>query len=90
MLYLQIKPNDVEPFKDYLLVNGWDIVSQDGGQSNFIGWAYIIHLSKNIAEKKAETWLHFSDNQGTQESHIELNVVAKLELTELLKNYYAS
>ncbi len=90
MLYLQIEPQEVEPFKDYLLANDWDIVSQDGGQSQFIGWAYIMHLSKTLDGKLAETWLHFSENQGVQEAHIELNVPAKTELTNLLTAYLAT
>jgi hypothetical protein len=87
VLYLQIEPQDVEPFKAFLVKNGWEVVSQDGGQSNFIGWAYIIHLSKTIDTKLAETWLHFSENMSKQESHIELNVIAKNELTNLQKQF---
>jgi len=87
MLYLQIEPQDVESFKTFLIDRGWQIVSQDGGQSNFIGWAYIIHLSKTIDDKLAETWLHFSENMSKQEAHIELNVIAKTELTALQREF---
>jgi hypothetical protein len=87
MIYLQIEPHNVEPFKDFLVTKGWNVASQEGGQSNFIGWAYIIYLTKEIDGKQAESWLHYSENMSTQESHIELNVIAKEELTSLLKEF---
>lgn len=87
MLYLQIEPQDVEPFKEFLIVNDWQLISQEGGQSNFIGWAYIIYLQKTIDGKMAETWLHFSEHMSTQASHMELNLIARNELTQLLKQF---
>jgi len=87
MLYLQIEPQNIEPFKEFLISHDWEVASQEGGQSNFIGWAYIIHMQKKMDDKFAEAWLHFSENMSKQESHIELNVMAREELTVLLKEF---
>jgi hypothetical protein len=87
LIYLQIEPQNVEPFKEFLIVKGWDIASQEGGQSNFIGWAYIIHMTKELDGKLAEAWLHYSENMSEKESHIELNITAKNELTIQLKEF---
>lgn len=87
MIYLQIEPQNVEPFKEYLITKDWKVASQEGGQSNFIGWAYITHMTQEIDGKLAEAWLHYSENMSTKESHIELNMVAKNELTIRLKEF---
>ncbi len=87
MLYLQIEPENVELFKEFLVTKDWQVVSQDGGQSNFIGWAYITHLTRKIDGKKAEAWLHYSENMNTKEAHIELNLIAKAELILLQKDF---
>lgn len=84
MIYLQIAPSQVEIFKQRLQDDHWHVTNQDGGQGHFIGWSYLIQWQKDIEGKLAEVTLHFSENQGVQESHLELNPAAKVAVQTVL------
>lgn len=89
MIYREILPSQADTFQKLMKDNLWEMVSQDGGQSEFIGWAYIMHWRCAIdgQEKAAEVWLHFSENQGVQASHLEMNVQAKPLIDALLAKW---
>ncbi|MDG4811552.1 hypothetical protein P8629_00905 [Hydrogenovibrio sp. 3SP14C1] len=77
MIYLTITPSQAEPFQKQMQRHEWEMVSQEGGQSQFIGWAYVMHWQKEIDDKMAKVWLHYSDNQGQLEAYLEMNPAAK-------------
>ena len=77
MIYLTITPSQAEPFQKQMQRHGWEMVSQEGGQSQFIGWAYVMHWQKETDDKMAKVWLHYSDNQGQLEAYLEMNPAAK-------------
>lgn len=85
MIFLQIKPVHIDSFKERLAAAKWEITLQDGGQGHFIGWSYMIEWQKNLEGKQAKVTLHFSENQGVQESHLELNPAAKSEISSILQ-----
>lgn len=89
MIYREIQPYQADDFQKLMKKHGWELLSQDGGQSQFIGWAYIMHwqICSDDQEKCAEVWLHFSDNQGVQASHLEMNPQAKILIDELLSDW---
>ncbi|MBD3611168.1 MAG: hypothetical protein HUJ13_01900 [Hydrogenovibrio crunogenus] len=77
MIYLTISPSQAEPFQKQMQRHEWEMVSQEGGQSQFIGWAYVMHWQKEMDDKMAKVWLHYSDNQGQLEAYLEMNPAAK-------------
>lgn len=77
MIYLTISPSQAEPFQKQMQHHEWEMVSQEGGQSQFIGWAYVMHWQKEVDDKMAKVWLHYSDNQGQLEAYLEMNPPAK-------------
>lgn len=77
MIYLTISPSQAEPFQKQMQRHEWEMVSQEGGQSQFIGWAYVMHWQKEVDDKIAKVWLHYSDNQGQLEAYLEMNPAAK-------------
>lgn len=77
MIYLTISPSQAEPFQKQMQRHEWEMVSQEGGQSQFIGWAYVMHWQKQVDDKMAKVWLHYSDNQGQLEAYLEMNPAAK-------------
>ncbi|BBN60675.1 hypothetical protein [Hydrogenovibrio marinus] len=89
MIYREILPSQADLFQSIMKDNQWEMVSQDGGQSEFIGWAYIMHWRCTVEgeEKAAEVWLHFSENQGVQASHLEMNPQAKPLIDALLSEW---
>ena len=89
MIYREILPSQADSFQKLMKDNQWEMISQDGGQSEFIGWAYIMHWQCVIEgeEKAAEVWLHFSENQGVQASHLEMNPQAKPLIDALLSEW---
>jgi len=86
MIYITLEPHQADPFQNAIKTAEWDLISQEGGQSQFIGWAYIMHWQKNIDGKVAEVWLHYSDNQGKLEAYLEMNPVAKPEVSALVES----
>ncbi|MDX1795351.1 MAG: hypothetical protein R3219_01390 [Hydrogenovibrio sp.] len=84
MIYMQIEPNQADAFQKKMTDSGWDLVSQEGGQSHFIGWAYIMHWQKQLEDREANVWFHFSENQGVPASHLEMNPAAKPAMEQLL------
>ncbi|WP_024852115.1 hypothetical protein [Hydrogenovibrio kuenenii] len=90
MIYREILPSQADDFQKLMRDNLWEMISQDGGQSEFIGWAYIMHWRLPTSEgesKEAEVWLHFSENQGVQASHLEMNTAAKPLMDNLLSGW---
>lgn len=89
MIYREILPSQADEFQKRMKDNQWEMVSQDGGQSEFIGWAYIMHwrLPSEGESKEAEVWLHFSENQGVQTAHLEMNPTAKPLIDALLSDW---
>lgn len=85
MIFLTLAPDKVESFKQIMSEKGWEIAKQDAGQGHFIGWSYLIQWQKKIDDKIGEVTLHFSENQGVQESHLELNPAAKTALELILE-----
>lgn len=85
MLYVTLNPAQADPLQAKLEANGWQVISKDGGQSQFVGWAYVIHYQFELPNQFAEVWLHYSDNQGKLESYCELNPAAKPLLETLIK-----
>lgn len=86
MLYITLDPAQADPLQEQLEMAGWQVISKDGGQSQFVGWAYVIHYQMPCDEdRQAEVWVHYSDNQGRLESYCELNPAAKPLLDALLK-----
>jgi len=53
MIYLTISPSQAEPFQKQMQHHEWEMVSQEGGQSQFIGWAYVMHWQKQVDDKMA-------------------------------------
>jgi len=86
MLYITLHPSQAEPFQEAMKAQDWKLVLQDGGQSQFIGWAYIMRWEKVAGEKTAEVCLHYSDNQGELEAYLEMNVVAKPLMDKLVES----
>lgn len=86
MIYIQIEPHQAEDFQKLMQQNDWQLISQDGGQSHFIGWAYIMQWQKKVEELDAKVWLHYSENQGVKASHLEMNPAAKEAMAILLKS----
>lgn len=85
MLYQTLDPAQADPLQGLLEDSGWQVISKDGGQSQFVGWAYVIHYQMTLPEGLAEIWLHYSDNQGRLESYCELNPIAKPLLAALVE-----
>lgn len=85
MIYITLEPQQADPFQSAINKADWEMVSQEGGQSQFIGWAYIMHWKKEIDGKQAEVWLHYSDNQGKLEAYLEMNPAAKAEVSALVE-----
>ena len=77
MLYMTLQPEQADPLQQQLESEGWMVVSKDGGQNQFVGWAYVIHYRFQLEAHCAEVWVHYSDNQGKLESYCELNPAAK-------------
>jgi hypothetical protein len=78
MMYLMIEPQQAEAFQKRMNEQGWSLFFQDGGQSQFIGWAYMMKWEKTLEdERRAEVTLHYSDNHGELEAYLEMNPPAK-------------
>ncbi|MGC9386861.1 MAG: hypothetical protein ACP5D0_07945 [Hydrogenovibrio sp.] len=78
MVYLMMEPQHAEAFQTRMQDEAWSLILQDGGQSQFIGWAYMMKWEKTLAEGgRAEVTLHYSDNQGILECYLEMNPLAK-------------
>lgn len=86
MLYITLQPSQADPLQSLMEKEGWQVISKDGGQSQFVGWAYVIHYQLKCDNQLAEVWLHYSDNQGKLESYCELNPAAKPLLESLIEN----
>lgn len=84
MVYLEIQPHQVDAFQALINQSDWALVSQEGGQSQFIGWAYVMHWQLPSDGKPAEVWLHYADNQGRLESHLEMTPAAKPHIQAFL------
>jgi len=86
LLYITLDPAHAEPLQHRLELQGWHVVSKDGGQSQFVGWAYVIHYQLQQDNQLAEVWLHYSDHQGKLEFYCELNPAAKPLLEALIED----
>lgn len=84
MIYKTLDPMQVSTFESLLNQENWHLVHQDGGQGHFIGWSYLKRWEKEMEGKQAEVTLHFSENQGVQSSHLEMNPAAKPMIENLL------
>lgn len=85
MIYKNLEPSSVSDFEKLLMQSHWELVHQDGGQGHFIGWSYLKRWQKETDHKMAEVTLHFSENQGVQSSHLEMNPAAKPLVEALLE-----
>ncbi|WP_019895241.1 hypothetical protein [Hydrogenovibrio halophilus] len=84
MLYHTLPAQSADPFEKAMTDHGWELVGKDGGQSNFIGWAYIIHWQKDLDGKSGEVKLNFEDNMGEQSAWLEMSPAAKPEVMRIL------
>ncbi|KUJ72394.1 hypothetical protein [Thiomicrospira sp. WB1] len=85
MLYHTLDAKQAEPFEKAMDQAGWTLVVKDGGQSNFIGWAYIIHWQKAAEDQPpAEVKLNFEDNMGEQTAWLEMTPSAKADVMAIV------
>lgn len=85
MVYLMIEPQQAEAFQKRMNEQGWSLVFQDGGQSQFIGWAYMMKWEKPLEDdRQGEVTLHYSDNHGELEAYLEMNPPAKPHMDALV------
>ena len=91
MLYQTLAAAQAEPFEKAMEQAGWTVLGKDGGQSNFIGWAYIIHWQKDNHESTPlEVKLNFEDNMGEQSAWLEMTPAAKTEVMALIASLEAA
>lgn len=91
MLYQTLAASQAEPFEKAMDQAGWTVLGKDGGQSNFIGWAYIIHWQKQNDEATPfEVKLNFEDNMGEQSAWLEMTPAAKTEVLAIVESLSTS
>ncbi|WP_178862647.1 hypothetical protein [Thiomicrorhabdus cannonii] len=69
MRYLPFSPKACDALRTKLAELGWPIVHQDVGQTELVGYGYVIVWQK----EDAKITLHYNDRQGVAQAQVELN-----------------
>lgn len=67
--HLEIDASLCEAFKKMLQQTGWQITHQDVGQTELVGYGYVIAWEKG----DAKVILHYSDRQGVAQANLEIS-----------------
>lgn len=69
MKHLDITASKCEAFKKVMHNTGWVITHQDVGQTELVGYGYIVIWQK----EEAKVILHYSDRQGIAQAKLEFS-----------------
>jgi len=82
MKHCEIKANLCELFKKAMQNNDWQITHQDVGQTELVGYGYVVIWEKNAAK----VILHYADRQGIAQANLEMTENAFEEITTLIES----
>lgn len=81
MQYITLNPNLCDSVRTAMQKKGWEITHQDVGQTELVGYGYVI-----VWEKGGEkALLHYADRQGVAEAQLEVSDGAQSEINTILK-----
>lgn len=80
MRYQPFAAHACETLRSRLAELGWPVIHQDVGQTELVGYGYVIVWQKD----DAKITLHYSDRQGVAQAQVEMNDPACSLLQPLL------
>ena len=80
MKYIELQPQQCEPFKKTMANEGWEITHQDVGQTEILAYGYVITWQKD----DQKVMMNYEDRQGQVRANLEISANAGADIDAMV------